>query len=261
MDKNLAAAQVIASARRSLTRLPLLDPALAPENLSGGYQIQDSLHGILTSDLGPIVGYKIGCTSAVMQKYLAISHPCSGGLYAHRVYESGVTLSASDFVRIGVECEIAVRLARDLISTDVPFTGATVGKAVAEYFPAIEIVDDRYVKWETLGAPTLIADDFFSSGIVLGKPKARSDVPDLLSVHGRALINGIEGGRGTGADLLGHPHNALAWLANHLAQQGKGLKAGQIVMTGSLVQTIWVNAGDVIDMDYGTFGSVRLALS
>ena len=94
-----------------------------------------------------------------------------------------------------------------------------------------------------MGAPTLVADDFFAAGCVLGKPVARSAAPDLLDVVGRAVINGVEDGRGTGADVLGHPHHALAWLANHLAADGKALRAGQIVLTGSLVKTIWLNAG------------------
>ena len=96
-------------------------------------------------------------------------------------------------------------------------------EAIEFYHPAIEIVDDRYVKWETMGAPTLVADDFFAAGCVLGKPVARFNAPNLLHVAGRAVINGKEVGRGTGADVLGHPHNALAWLANHLAAEGKGL--------------------------------------
>ena len=99
-------------------------------------------------------------------------------------------------------------------------------EAIEAYHPAIEIVDDRYVKWETMGAPTLVADDFFAAGCVLGKAVARTEAPDLLMVAGRAVINGKEAGRGTGADVLGHPHNALAWLANHLADEGKGLHAG-----------------------------------
>jgi 2-keto-4-pentenoate hydratase len=129
-------------------------------------------------------------------------------------------------------------------------------EAIEAYFPAIEIVDDRYVKWETMGAPTLIADDFFAAGCVLGKPVARTKAPDLLKVSGRALINGDEAGRGTGADVLGHPHNALAWLANHLAEEGKGLHAGQIVLTGSLVKTVWLNAGDKVTMELDGLGSV-----
>jgi 2-keto-4-pentenoate hydratase len=91
---------------------------------------------------------------------------------------------------------------------------------------------------------------------VLGKPVARTKAPDLLKVSGRAFINGNEVGRGTGADVLGHPHNALAWLANHLAEEGKGLHAGQIVLTGSLVKTVWLNAGDTVKMELDGLGTV-----
>jgi len=132
---------------------------------------------------------------------------------------------------------------------------------VAPGLPAIEIVDDRYLTWETLGAPTLIADDFFAAGIVLGRPVKRSAVPDLVAVEGHALINGQEKGRGTGADVLGHPHDALAWLANHLARQGSGLRAGEIVMTGSLVKTVWLAAGDEATMHFSGLGSVQVAFA
>ena len=79
-------------------------------------------------------------------------------------------------------------------------------------------------------------------------------MPDLITVKGRAIVNGEEVGHGTGADVLGHPHNALAWLANHLAAEGKGLHAGQIVLTGSLVKTLWLNAGDRVRMELDGLG-------
>jgi 2-keto-4-pentenoate hydratase len=112
-----------------------------------------------------------------------------------------------------------------------------------------------------MGAPTLVADDFFAAGCVLGKPVARSAAPDLLEVAGRALINGVEVGKGTGADVLGHPHHALAWLANHLAADGKSLRAGQIVLTGSLVKTVWLDAGDKVVMELAGLGRVEVAFS
>jgi 2-keto-4-pentenoate hydratase len=108
-----------------------------------------------------------------------------------------------------------------------------------------------------MGAPTLVADDFFAAGCVLGKAVPRTKAPDLLKVAGRAIVNGEEAGRGTGADVLGHPHNALAWLANHLAEEGKGLHAGQIVLTGSLVKTVWLNAGDSVKMELDGLGTVE----
>jgi 2-keto-4-pentenoate hydratase len=252
-----AAAETIASARRNRTPLQPFAGDAAPQTEAEGYRIQDALHGLLSADFGALVGYKIGCTSPVMQRYLDIPHPCGGGVFAKGVHESGASLGYRDFVRVGVECEIAVRLARDLAASQAPFTADSVALAIEAYLPAIEIVDDRYAKWETMGAPTLVADDFFAAGCVLGKPVARSVAPDLLEVVGRALINGVEAGQGTGADVLGHPHNALAWLANHLAADGKGLRAGEIVLTGSLVKTVWLNAGDNVVMELAGLGRVE----
>jgi 2-oxo-3-hexenedioate decarboxylase/2-keto-4-pentenoate hydratase len=91
---------------------------------------------------------------------------------------------------------------------------------------------------------------------VLGQPVPRSAAPDLLEVIGCAHVNGNEAGRGSGADVLGHPHNALAWLANHLAAEGLGLRAGEIVLTGSLVKTLWLEAGDSVVMELQGLGNV-----
>jgi 2-keto-4-pentenoate hydratase len=257
MDKILAAAQTIATARRNRTPLASLPAELVPDDEAEGYRIQRAVHDLMLPQVGGLVGYKIGCTSAVMQQYLDIPHPCGGGVFAKGVHESGAKLRFRDYVRVGVECEIAVRLARNLSPTEAPFTAEWVMEAIEAYHPAIEIVDDRYVKWETMGAPTLVADDFFAAGCVLGKPVARTKAPDLLKMSGRAIINGEEAGRGTGADVLGHPHNTLAWLANHLAEEGKGLHAGQIVLTGSLVKTVWLNAGDRVKMELDGLGTVE----
>jgi 2-keto-4-pentenoate hydratase len=101
-----------------------------------------------------------------------------------------------------------------------------------------------------------VADDFFAAGCVLGQPVPRARVPDLLDVAGRAIINGVTVGQGSGADVLGHPHHALAWLANHLAAEGQGLRAGEIVLTGSLVKTLWLNAGDSVVMELSELGTV-----
>jgi len=257
MDRILRAAKAIATARRNRAPLKPLAADAAPRDEAEGYRVQRAVHDLLLPVTGALVGYKIGCTSKVMQEYLDIQHPCGGGVFARGVHESGVSLRAADYVRVGVECEIAVRLARDLLPSEEPFTAEWVMEAIEAYMPAIEIVDDRYEQWETLGAPTLVADDFFAAGCVLGAPVARNAAPDLLSVNGRALINGSEAGRGTGADVLGHPHHALAWLANHLAAEGRGLHAGQIVLTGSLVKTVWLNAGDRVVMELEGLGRVE----
>src|SRR5258708_3593252 len=156
MNDTLAAAKLIALARRNRAPLRSLG-SIAPRDEAEGYEIQRAVHDLLLPQFGAMVGYKIGCTSAVMQQYLDIPHPCSGGVFARGVHASGVSLHAGDFVRVGVECEIAVRLARDLDPSQAPFTADTVAEAIEAYLPAIEIVDDRYADWQSLGAPTLVA--------------------------------------------------------------------------------------------------------
>ena len=259
MDKILAAAKVIAAARFARTPLPALASEIAPQSMAEGYDVQEALRELLQPKLGAQVGYKIGCTSAVMQQYLAIAHPCAGNIFANQVHDSGVVLQVGDYVRVGVECEIAVRLGHDLLPGGAPLTDDSLAHAIDCYYPAIEIVDDRYTKWETLGAATLVADDFFAAGCVLGKPVSPSAIADLRDVRGDALINGHEVAFGTGADVLGHPHLALRWLAENLASRGQGLRAGQIVMTGSLVKTLWLAPGDRVKMLFAGLGEVELA--
>src|SRR3954468_24310519 len=101
MDNILEAAKVIALARRAGTPLQPLDPAIAPRDEAEGYRIQDAVHAVLAGETGPLVGYKIGCTSAVMQRYLGIPHPCAGGVFSRGVHASGVSLRHREYVRVG----------------------------------------------------------------------------------------------------------------------------------------------------------------
>src|SRR3981081_459027 len=103
----------------------------APETEAEASRIQAAIHDLLAADFGALVGYKIGCTSPVMQRYLDIPHPCGGGVFAKGVHQSGAALSANDFVRVGVECEIAVRLGRDLAPSQAPFTADAVALTIS----------------------------------------------------------------------------------------------------------------------------------
>src|ERR1700760_1768493 len=122
MNRILNAAQAIANVRRGRIPLKPLPAWFAPRDEAEGYQVQRALYDLVCPRAGPLVGYKIGCTSKVMQQYLKIPHPCGGGVFARGVHETGAVLRAADYVRVGVECEIAVRLARDLAPGEAPFT-------------------------------------------------------------------------------------------------------------------------------------------
>ena len=254
------AAVELARHRRSRIALPALPPDLRPENPDRAYDVQDLVHRVLEPDIGPRTGYKIGCTTKVMRTYLGIPSPCSGGIFARTTHESGVTLRPADFVRVGIECEIAVRLAHDIDPREAGIAAADLRHAIAAYMPAIEVVDDRYEDWRTIGTPTLIADDFFAAGCVLGTPVDPSDTADLATMVGRTLVNDVEVGRGMGSEVMGHPYAALAWLADHLARRGSGLRAGDVVLTGSLVQTVWLEPGDAASVSISGLGDVALEL-
>jgi len=132
-----------------------------------------------------------------------------------------------------------------------------VAHAVAAVMAGMEIVDDRYVDYKTLDTPTLIADDFFDAGCVLGAPVRDWRRLDIASLAGTTRINDAEVGRGRGADVMGHPFNALAWLATTLAKRGRSLRAGEFVFTGSVVETKWANRGDRVLMEIEGLGKVE----
>lgn len=252
-----AAAHLIRDYRLQRRPLPALDTAARPGDESQAYAVQDALHTLLQPALGRLSGHKIGCTTAVMQAFLKIPNPCAGGVFERTVHATPARVPHADFVRAGVECEMVVRLGRDLPASPQPYTRASVHAAVSEIMAGMEIVDDRYVDYKSLDTPTLIADDFFDAGCVLGVPLRDWRTLDLGTLAGVTWINGVEVGRGHGADVMGHPFEALAWLANNLSRRGQGLRAGEFVFTGSVVETKWVNRGDHVVMEIDHLGRVE----
>ena len=250
------AAAFLAQARLARTRMSGLPPGLRPADVAGGYRVQDALHVALAgAGLGGLAGHKIGCTTPVMQQYLKIDHPCAGGVLAARTYRESASLRHGAFVRVGIECEIALLLGRDLPARDRPYAPADVAPAIEACAAGIEIVDDRWVDYAAVDTPTLIADDFFNAACVLGAPRRFAPALDLAAVRGAMSVNGREVGRGTGADALGSPLNALAWLASARG----GLRAGEFVFTGSMVQTYWAVRGDACGVEIEGLGTARVS--
>lgn len=256
----LLAATRLLDQRLSLTPIETLPESLRPKSETDGYALQRVLNGLLTvAGMGAQVGHKIGCTTPVMQAFLGIPNPCAGRIFEKTVLRGTARLPRSGFVRLGIECEIAVELARDIDVEAGPATRDSVAASVGAVMAAIEIVDDRYRDYRTIGVPTLIADDFFDSGCVLGRPVRDWRRLDLARLTGVTFINGSEVGRGTGALVMGDPLQALAWLANSRAKHGLGpLNAGEFVLLGSVVETKWLNAGDQVRIEIEELGEIEL---
>ena len=256
------AAGILADCRLHAVALDALPAACRPADLADAYRIQQDLHAALEAGgRGALGGCKIGCTTPVMQRYLGIDHPCAGGIFSDTIHHTGARLRHADYRRPGVECEIAVRLGAALPAAGAPYATATVAPTVGAVMAAIEIVDDRYVDYGSLDAPTLIADDFFGAGCILGAPVHDWQDIDLAAVSGTMAVNGATVGAGVGGDILGSPLAALVWLANDRAGRGDGLAAGDVVMLGSVVKTYWMAAGDRVDIAIEHLGEVGATLA
>jgi len=192
---------------------------------------------LLRSENGDDVGYKVGLTSAAMQAFCGIDHPIAGVVLAKRVHQSGASVQRSDFGRLGLEFEIAVRIKSDVPAAGVLWTAEMIEPYISGVCAAIELVDDRNADYNNLDVLSLLADNSWNGGVVLSEFATKW--PDLESVLGRATKDGVAIGEGHGRDILGHPYNSVAWLATQLASRGERLKAGQIVMTGSVMKTVF----------------------
>jgi 2-keto-4-pentenoate hydratase len=213
------------------------------EDIGIAYEIQGEFLRLLRERRScRTVGYKIGLTSQRMQEMCGILHPLAGQILEDRVFRSASEISLSAHVRLGVECEIAVRLSRDLDADTLPDTIRDLGEFVEAVAPAFELIEDRNADYAALDMLSLIADNSWNAGIVLGEFK--TSWPDLGEIEGLLEVNEAEIDRGHGRDALGHPFEPLLWLARHLVSRGESLRAGEIVMTGSLVPTRFPAAGD-----------------
>lgn len=258
-EQQAALADFLVAARTGGPATPQPPAALEPRDVQEGYAVQALVHDRLTkAGFGACTGHKIGCTTKVMQAYLRIDHPCAGEIFQTTVWEHAVELPLNRFHRIGVECEIAAQLGADLVDRGRPYDRETVAGAVSALMPAIELVDDRYADFPSLSAPVLIADDFFNAGVVLGEAFTDWRDLDLDAIPGEMFIDKVSAGIGLGRDILGHPMEALAWLANHRIALGQPLQAGEFVMLGSVVKTVHFSQPAEVVIRFEHLGEARV---
>lgn len=256
------AAAHLAEAHQRRERFSPLPGELAPRNSEEAYAIQDAFVALRSDRLGPIAGYKIALSSEEMRRFVGVDTPQAGVLLRSGIRRSPARLRASDYVRVLVEFEVGVEMSDDLPVADAPFTRERVMQAIGAVMPAIEIADDRNADYSLLSRHPLelIADNSWNEGAVLGDPVRDWRGLDLSQVLGRATINGALVGEGRGAAAMGHPFDAVAWVANHLATLGRGLLRGEVVITGSVITSKFVKAGDRVHFSLSGVGSSELTV-
>ena len=236
-------------ARRTHRKAPLPSPPIA---FDAAYRMQDQLREALVARGERVVGWKAGLTSRTAQEFTGIHHPVSAFLLGDGVYATGDTVPLSRFAELVVEAEIAFLMKRDLAGPGV--TPPTALLAVAGALPALELPD---LRWD--GKPTggdLVADGVSGNALVLGQPLTSVIGLDLALEGVVYEMNGQVMATNTAAEVLGNPLNSLAWLANNLGERGLGLRAGDLVMSGSISALLRPKAGDVVTARFTRLGSV-----
>lgn len=232
---------------------------IAPATEAEGAAVQFALAGLAGSV--PPYGFKIGATGKRMQAYLGINAPIAGFMRKSDVYHGHAGLRFADFIRPGVECEVAVRLAHDL--PPGPCTQDQALAAVGTLFAGIEIVENRYGDLSQIGTPTLVADQMYHCAAVIGdRPVSEWRGLDIGALRGFINLDYGASDEGVTTDLLGHPLNGLAWLAGSpLAAAFGGLKTGQVIMLGSVTPPIWLTGPAVVTVSFPPLPAVTVRLS
>jgi 2-keto-4-pentenoate hydratase len=204
-----------------------------------------------------IIGWKVGATSVATMNQLNITEPILGCMTSASDYSLLKGVNASDFCKLAVEGEIAFIMGKNLRGPGV--TKADTITATAGIMGAVELVDCRTKDWKPSIAEA-IADNSLHAGIILGS-SMKSIIGFDLSREGVILRkNGNLLASACGVEALGDPVNVVTWLANKLSEQGREIRKGEIILTGSLTQFYFVEPGDIIDITFTNLGNIQFAV-
>lgn len=240
-----------------------LTDELAPAEVMQAYATQDALidmqmHQRRTS----ISGYKIAITTPVMREFVGFDDAVSGCVLADTVFQSGHTVVAAKRQHLIIEFELALQFARDVPERKAPWTADTILDFIAGAYPSLEIADDRHAVYPDLKKHffSLVAENAWNHGAVLGAHIDTSRFNDLWQATGTAYVDGQPIGSGHSRDVMGHPLQAMAWIANHFQQRGRRFKAGQWVTTGSWLASYFPKAGQQLRFVIADLSEVAVSI-
>jgi 2-keto-4-pentenoate hydratase len=206
----------------------------------------------------PVIGHKVGLTSAAMQQMMNVGEPDYGHLLADMRLAEDVPADAGRYCCPRVEIEVAFILGADLPGSDCG--EADVLAATEALAPAIELIDSRILDWR-IGLPDTIADNASSAGFVLGQARVDAADVDIRGIDATLWRGGAVVAHGRSDAVLGNPVTAVAWLARAVARYGVRLRAGHIVLPGACDRAVDAHPGDEFRAEFTGLGAVSLSFA
>ena len=238
--------------KQAVTALTERDDQLMVED---AYRIQLETVNLKLAQGKKIIGKKVGLTSAAMQKMLNVNEPDYGHLFDDMRVENGATVKIDSLISPKVEAEIGFVLKEDLVGPNITYLDVMM--ATKYVVPTIEIIDSRIADWNIKLVDT-VADNGSSAKVVVGEKYTELSGIDLRKNSMVLFKNNELIATGAGAAALGHPANAIAWLANKLHEFGITLKKDELILPGALSGAVVVTGGDTIEANFGALGSVTV---
>jgi len=236
-----------------------VEEADKPASESDAYALQAEVAVLFDSET---VGWKLGATNEKTLNLLGFERPFAGPLLAAHFHGMHEPLSVHAAHRPRLETEFLVTLARDLPPRDDPYTDDEVEAAVEHVRPAFEVVGCRTEEDLSEAGLLLIGDGAVNIAVIPGEPTATWRDADLSDHPLRVTINGAEAATGSSNLLMwGNPYAAVAYLLQHPLVAGRGLRAGECVMTGTCGGLLPIAPGDQASADFGALGSVSLTVA
>jgi 2-keto-4-pentenoate hydratase len=257
MNQREEAGKALADARREGMQLEAL-PGGLPTDETGAYAIQ---HAAVQALGQTRVGYKIGATSPEAQTILRTDHPFAAPLFEPDCQTSGAVITEPGYGLLGLEPEFALKLGKDLPPKSEPYALDEIEAAVASVHPAFELIGLRLPNDLFASALVAITDFGANVGFVSGEGVTDWKAHHIPAVPVTASVDGQEIAAGSAKAVMGHPLNALVWLANHLGAQNQGQRAGDWVSTGTCAGVVPIKPGQSATADFGPFGKVSLTLA
>ena len=200
-----------------------------------------------------VAGHKVALTTKAARDHLGVHEPCYGHILSPCVYANDAEVPIGNLAAPHIEAEIAFVLRKDLRGPGV--TSVDVMRATGGVLPALELVDLK-VQGDGIQATDVIIHNALHGGIVAGSRLCSLESLDLQYEGVTVEYNGELHGSGTGAEVMGNPINPIVWLANKLAEFGDYLRAGETIISGSMVTPVEVKPGDYVKATYTRMGSV-----